>query len=482
MDDKAGYFKVSFEESFKYALLEIHSNYDEILEVLFNFDSELIPYPSLDIYSYQTFYLKHNQMKSFSFNYDSTDKYSILVNNTSGNGYICFNQNCNNNDKKISLSGQMFLSFTITGRIDSMHFYSENELFFYLKINNIIVNDIIEEINYGYNYKNNNQHNYTSKAYFLKDIYEKGADVNLYFYFNNKNINNMIIYGYILNDDYMKSIDTIDNIQFVNKQRIKGIYDPRTKTGFISFENKLELGETNKEYIYYLFCFYRLEESELNYSVKIFIDSKKDSQFLFPKNEYIRGSFNLLKNDNKTFYIAFEETEREINISNNNSYILEFSTNTEDIMPIFNDDFNYYDKKSIGGVQQYFISTNNLTKGKKYNFTVQMDDKTDNKKLNPDFYIYLHNYILKLYKYENLHDLDFINDLEFKVNPKGVIKIKNNKDNYTLNYNYNYTYFIKVYLKEILFEPQILNTTAFFFYNNKYYNEFGEHISIPFFF
>ena len=485
-EDKAWYFKASFEESFKYALLEIHSNHDEILEVLFNFDSELIPYPSLDIYSYQTFHLKHNEMKNFSFNYDSTDKYSILVNNTSGDGYICFNQNCDNNDKKISLSGQMFLSFTITGRIHTIHFYSENELFFYLKINNIMANDIIEEINYGYNYKNINRSDYSSKAYFLKDIYEKGVDVNLYFDFNNnENIGDVEIYGFILNDDNMKNIDTLDDIKFGNKQSIDGIYDPRTKTGFISFENKLELGESNKEYIYYLFGFYYFKDSEFNYSVKIFIDSKKDSQFLFPKNEYIRGSFNLFNNDKKTFYIVFEETEKEeINISNNNTYILEFSTNTEGIIPTFNDDFNYYNEKSIGGVQQYFISTSNLEKGKKYNFTVQMNDKTNNKKLNPNFYLYLHNYILKLYKNESLPNLDFINDLDCQVKhlkSKSNIIIKNNKENYTLNYNYNYTYFTNVYLKEILFEPQILNTTAFLFYNKKFDSN-NEDNSLPFFY
>ena len=330
--------------------------------------------------------------------------------------------------------------------------------------------DSIEEINYSYNYKKATQIEYLSKYYFLKDIYGNGVDINLFFDFNNsENIyDSIIIFGYILNDDNMRNIDTLENSYFDKVRDVLGIYDPLSKSGFISFDNKFELGESTKEYNYYLFKILNLDENTFNYSLKIFIDSKNDCQFLLPKNEYIRGSFNLINNkisQKKIFYVVFEETEEEINNSNN-TYILEFSTNSKDIILIFNDDFNYYYKKNIGGVQQYFISIGNLTKGKKYSFTVQINRKNDNNNLVSEFYSYLHNYILKLYKEENKYNLDFINDINFEVkhldNVSNII-IKNNKENYTLDYNYNYTYFVKIYLKEMLYEPQILNTTTFFF-------------------
>ena len=91
-------------EDFNYALFEIHSDYNEILQILFNFDGELIPSPSLDIYSYQSFYLKTNIMKDFYFNSVSQNQYTVVLNNTYGHGYICLNQNYNDNNKKLFIS------------------------------------------------------------------------------------------------------------------------------------------------------------------------------------------------------------------------------------------------------------------------------------------------------------------------------------------------------------------------------------------
>ena len=64
--NKEGLFNIFFNESAKFILLEINSRFEEILEVLFNFDCELLQY-SLDIYSYQSFYLKKHKTIDFLF-------------------------------------------------------------------------------------------------------------------------------------------------------------------------------------------------------------------------------------------------------------------------------------------------------------------------------------------------------------------------------------------------------------------------------
>ena len=153
--DKRGYFGLFFNENvnFNYILLELHSNYKEILEVLFNFGGEFTS-PSLNIYSYQSFYLNTNENQNFYFIFLSENKYTVVINNTSGNGQICLNQNCDETNKKIFISGNIFLSFTISEEIKSIHFHSQKHLFFYLKIKNRMPNDVMEEINYGYSYKN----------------------------------------------------------------------------------------------------------------------------------------------------------------------------------------------------------------------------------------------------------------------------------------------------------------------------------------
>ena len=92
-------------------------------------------------------------MKDFYFNSVSQNQYTVVLNNTAGDGYICLNQNCNNNNKKLFISEKIFLSFTIS-EIKCIHFYSTKNLFFDLKIKNKKANDVMEEINFGHNYIN----------------------------------------------------------------------------------------------------------------------------------------------------------------------------------------------------------------------------------------------------------------------------------------------------------------------------------------
>ena len=484
-NDKGGYFELYFNENvnFNYILLEIHSNYEEILEVLFNFGGEFTS-PSLNIYSYQSFYLNTNENKTFNFDYSSTNHYSVLINNIFGEGYLCLNQNCDITDKKIFISGYFFLSFPISEEIKSIYFYSEKNLFFNLKIKNIMAKEEMEEIDYGYNYKNIKLNNNSfSNPYYLKDIYEKGVDINFFFDFkNNTNITHKIdIFGFAFNDEWINFIDNFGAIPVLtylinNNFYTPGIYDPRTKRGFLSFD----IIETVKEANYFTFIFLTPEEDTLEFSVKIFIDSKKVSLFFVHKNEYIRGAFYLfndIKIQNKTFYIQFEENEKTSNISNN-TYILEFSSSLEDIKPIFNNNFSYYSQINIGGVQQYFFSINNITKGKKYNFTVQLNNtKYYSNQLNI-FDFYLANYIIKFYKQDKSLNLDFINKKTIEIKKltdesqkKSIynFKIKNEEKKYNISYNYEITYYVHLYLKNWFYDPQIINTTALIFYENYNY-------------
>ena len=211
--------------------------------------------------------------------------------------------------------------------------------------------------------------------------------------------------------------------------------------------------------------------------VEIFIDTKNESQFILQKNKYIRGSFNLLNEEaiqNKTMYIQFEQEEK--NDSLNNTYIIEFSSNYQIIKPIFNNDFDYFDIKNIGGIQYYYFSTENLKEGQKYNFSIQIDNSINS--INNDlFKQVVPNYIVKYYRKENDYNLDFIinKSIEYENiidlsnnNITYNVIIKNNQKQHNLKNNSNYNYFIQICRKDQINEIQILNTTAFLFY--KYIN------------
>ena len=168
-------------------------------------------------------------------------------------------------------------------------------------------------------------------------------------------------------------------------------------------------------------------------------------------------------------YIQFDQEEKNDTI--NNTYIIEFSSNYQNIKPIFNNDFNYYGKNNIGGIQYYYFSTEHLKKGIKYNFTIQINNSI-NDNINNNLQIFP-NYIIKYYKKENDCNLDFIIDksIEYEQiinsSEKEVfydVIIKNNQEKYNLNNDFNYTYFIQICPKDAIFETQILKTTAFLFY------------------
>ena len=475
--DRPGYFLLGLNETyFNFALLEIFSYYEETLEVLFNFNSELIPLPSLDIYSYQSFYLKTNHTKHFDFNYASENKYTIIINNTSGDGYIYFNQNPNDDEQKIQFSENFILSYTISEKIKSIHLFSENYLFFYMKIKNKIPNDIMEELNYGSNYKNITKEYIYSKAFYIKDIYGNGVDIN--FFFNNKSTNfynNYInIYGYIVNYDDIKYINNYESLQQkldeLCFQQINGIFDNFTKTGLITFDNNVPKNEFNKEDKYYLIVFFYSSDYISEFSVDIYVDSIDESRLILQGNRYIRGGFNLLSDMNiqsKTFFI---ELKGERYLSINDDYTLEFSSNFENIKPIFNNEFNYSRISKIGKVQKYHFSKENLQERKKYNFTIELNKTNNDIDIWEAYNLVANNYIIKFYKEEKYSNMDFIKNKDIEKKRIGDTNeeyskynftIRNKeKQNYNLNKNFKFIYFANICYKQSLYETQILNSIA----------------------
>lgn len=305
-------------------------------------------------------------------------------------------------------------------------------------------------------------------------------DINFFINFNDNNINSesisIGIFGYILNYDEIKYIDSFEYLDEIKNTIIEGKYDPCIKSGLISFSNIVPKDETIKKDIYYLFRF-KPNPSNSDFSVEMFIDSKNQLLFNLPKNKYIRGSFNLNNKEiqTKTFSVQLEEEYNFNNNSKNDTYILEFSSNLEDIKPIFYDDFNYSSKKKIGGVYYYYFSTENLSKMSTYNFTIQFNNTIYNKdNKNTDHILkYIANYIIKFYKEVKNQNLDFIIDktLEYKnisTIPKKFtdynFTIKSKSENMNLGNKLNYSYYIRLYLKESVFQPQILNTTGFIFH------------------
>ena len=107
----------------------------------------------------------------------------------------------------------------------------------------------------------------------------------------------------------------------------------------------------------------------------MYINPKNNSFYKIPINKYIRGSFNLLNNSEiqgQIYYIQIDE-EKGANIEENieeNIYILEFSSNYKNIKLLFNNEFNYYNKKIYNGFQQYFFSSKNISNHNNCSFIV----------------------------------------------------------------------------------------------------------------
>ena len=469
-------------DNIKFILIELQSKKIEILNVYFNFDGELIPSASVDIFSYQIFYLKTNTSKDYYFNLQLKEKYKIFINNIDGEGYICFNKNCD--EKKIDILEDIFLSFNIL-EIKSIHFFSKRNLLFHLKTINENSNDIMDEIDYGLSYKNITLNSGYSKPFYIKYINSKGLDIYFNFEFSRYNYivdkKNMMIMGILLTYEQITSIksheflEKILNDYYNNYNYIMGEYDYKTETGFISIDKNYANGNQD---LYFLVTFYISDRTFFfdyyEFSLELLIDYKNNYQYAFQKNKYIKGHF-LLSNETiqtKKFKIKITKEEEYTN----KSYILEFSSNFEGTKLIFNKDFNYYDKRIIGGLQQYFISMKNLSSSNDYYFNIQFNTTNLDKNIINDQYlksIFLFSYIIKFNNYKNALNQDFNLEKDFKF--KKIKELDNNifsynftisnkKINKNIDNYFKYSYSIYFYLKESLFKGQILNTISSIYY------------------
>ena len=93
----------------------------------------------------------------------------------------------------------------------------------------------------------------------------------------------------------------------------------------------------------------------------IYVFSKDKNIILLPINKYIRNSFNLLDNENINQKYFFEKE----NITNN-EFILEFSSNYENIELSFNNLIQKSNPKIIGGFKQYVLSIKSDNSGDCY--------------------------------------------------------------------------------------------------------------------
>ena len=372
----------------------------------------------------------------------------------------------------------MVLSFTISEKIQSIHIISKKNLFFCLKLKNKIYSDISDELNYGSNIIDQTG----IKAFYIKDIYDEGLDINFYLEFENITYYYAFsLVGYEFHSDEIKYInqDYLYNLyNLYLKEQYKGckyIYDSRAKSGLITFDNNSE-NKLNIKDKYYLFYYFfadinsnTFQNSSINSEINI---ESKNSVKVLKINKYIRGYFDLLNNNtqNITYYIQINAGKENMN----KTFILEFSTNCKDVKLIFNDDFDYYKKRIFGGVKQYFISGEKLIDNKYYYFNVQVNNSNAiNKKKSLD----MANYIIKFneYKNEKYQNCDLKEELQFhfevKSNTNEDLKnyyftISLDESNKNSNQSYKYHYFFTFIPKKFLFDNELLNTTAIIIYND----------------
>ena len=189
-----------------------------------------------------------------------------------------------------------------------------------------------------------------------------------------------------------------------------------------------------------------------NIPFDIYPTLKDNYESVIVVNKYISGSFNLTKNisQSQKYYINDDEYNKLIP---NQNYIIEFSSNYENIEITFNNSKieEYKNTTKYGGIQQYFIFVDSTEINDNFfvvwlkNDINYINDKNDN-------YLNEAHYILNYYR---LIDKQIINNLlNFSHNliPNNnnsetftyALKIKNNIDNKNLIDNYEFTCILNI--------------------------------------
>ena len=460
------YYKIDRNINKDFILIKLTSNSEEILTVFFNFYDQLKSIPSLNIYSYQIFYLENNQSIDINFTSLLPNQYRIFINSTMGLGHISFYENYEK--KKFILSQDIFYSYHISEDIKNVHIVSDNNLIFNIKIDYQIPNKVMEEIYFGDSTKTTNKY---FEMYYIQDKYNYGIDINFYFHPYDNKENKFSIVGYVFDYDVIKNIN-VDSGDFLsllvnnNCPRINGTYDNSSKNGLLIFDKEIGnniYGISNIDKFYLIIISRIYNDKSLNLEIQV--NSKNGLYNILPYNKFIRGSFNLLKNSYQTQSYLISVNPEELN--KNIIYILEFSSNCQYIELVFNDNFTFYKKKNWGKIQ-YFFSTQNLTNNS-YNIIVQLNNT--NKEKNKGNSLELANYILRFHKDEKKNNFDYIFNLSHtfeKINNKSdntsyynlTLKTQNEYENNYIDDNYIYTYYLRLISKNNSYNNEILNTTA----------------------
>jgi len=465
----SGLLNIDFRMNETYALVEISSKENENLTVISSFDNEHNPL-SINIYSYQLNLLKKTSQQ-FNFIY-SLKNYRILINNTEGEGNICFTENCNNDNNFIHLTAQKIYSFSISGKA-SFYISTTENLSYYIKIIKEFSNEAITELKYQNNsvILDSNEENFPI-IYFIKDVKYNGVNINFYFKYNSSNninnsFHNLTIRGYSLDySEISKFGDKNDLRMFDFSNETEGKYDDITNSGTIELSNKLMQTKYNEAYKYVDDKYYIIMINNNNpldfenFRNDIYVFSKDKNKILLPINKYIRNSFSLLE---KTEIIQKYFFEKDA--ITNNKFILEFSSNYKDknIELTFNNLTNYSTPKIIGGFKQYILLINSINSNDYY-FNVAIKPTNE---LNEEKNLKEVNIIIKYYNEEEKKvNTDYISNKTFKlekINNSGktidyklIINNMHEIDNYSNDLNY--ICYLRLIKKKNILNNEELNT------------------------
>ena len=460
IDSNTTYLKIDKEKYFnsKYILIQIKYNQEEKLTILTNFYDHIYFSPSFHLFSYQLIYLPYNETFTFNFDYSLHNQYRILINNTFGNGRMCFNKNCSQNYSMIS--GKRIFSFIINNETQNSYKIKNinDDVLFNIKIDYDFFNEVFEELRY--NTDSSKYHDKFPIGFILNDIYNNGADINFYFYSNESimNFSDIKIQGNIIDYDKVRQRNILNEPYNL---KIDGRFDNRTNIGLIVFEKELiERVLISSSSYYYIKII-----SEKKFYLEIHAISKDDSNYLsIPFNKYISGKFRLTnQSQSQKYYFNFIN---DTQISDEN-FIIEFSSNYKNINLTFGNNitkYNYSINDEI--IQKYLIKFNYNEDSENY-FIVQLNNNDSNSTTGDN--MENANYILKFYPqyYEenikNIFNLTHNNKddsiLKKSGNSTYIFKCRINYNNIKIDH-YEFTYILNIYEKEKIFQNELINTIA----------------------
>ena len=462
-------FDLESNDSFVLIIIETNSTENKYMTVVSSLYNQTNS-PFINIYSYQLYHLSAKTFQQFHLYQNSPLEYRILINTTEGEGNICFDQIHDKNKNSIHLAEQKIYSFSISSKTNFL-LYAQNDLIFNIKIIYEFSNETIKELNYLYNsVEIDNNEEIFPLIYIIKDVKYNG--INLNFNFNvtnniNNAYNNLVIKGYGLDYSQILSIKEKDDIKMIDfpYNEIKGKYDNITNSGYIKLSNQIITTKYNEaekytEDLYYFIIIENITSFDFKILANdIYIISKDENNIILPINKYIRNSFNLLKNKTIIKKYFFEKE----NITNN-EFILEFSSNYENIEIIFNDLTNCSITEIFGGIKKYVLSINSMNSNDYYfNLTINPIEELNSKQSLKEV-----NIIIKYYNKNQKINKDYICNKNIKLE-KINIREKNSDYNLIIYNNdeisnslndLNYIYYLRLIKMSKVLNNEQLNTIA----------------------